>query len=355
MKKPPLILLRAETKANEYRTPLAPQEVTRLIKQGFSVIVESSPQRCFCDADYRTAGAQITYAGSWVGNTLLQEKNSWVLGLKELPEADFDLPQQHIYFAHIFKNQKGASKILQRFTRANGSILDLEYLMDSKGVRLAAFGYWAGYVGASLALWQWLKKRQGKNLQNLKPLNKKQLHQNINELIVKSKEKLPLCLIIGAKGKCGQGAQEALQNFSLISTLWDQKETEKLNRQEILQHHILLNCAFVNQKIEPFLTKEDLAKNLQLEVVCDVSCDFGSCYHPIPIYPRLTDWETPTINIDSKKKLSVIAIDNLPSLLPAEASKSFSKMLTPLLIKLPENSEEWQRSYFYFLKSSQEL
>ena len=33
-----------------------------------------------------------------------------------------------------------------------GALLDLEYLTDDHGRRLAAFGYWAGYVGAALAV-----------------------------------------------------------------------------------------------------------------------------------------------------------------------------------------------------------
>ena len=47
------ICLRAETKANEYRTPLAPKDAAKLLKKNCRVLVEKSSYRCFKDEDYK--------------------------------------------------------------------------------------------------------------------------------------------------------------------------------------------------------------------------------------------------------------------------------------------------------------
>ncbi len=50
---------------------------------------------------------------------------------------------------------------LRSFARGGGTLLDLEFLQDEKGRRLAAFGYHAGFAGAALALenWAWQLSR----------------------------------------------------------------------------------------------------------------------------------------------------------------------------------------------------
>ncbi len=67
-----------------------------------------------------------------------------VVGLKELPEDVAELRHEHIYFAHCYKNQAGWQDMLKRFQNGSGSLLDLEFLVDDKGRRIAAFGRPAG-------------------------------------------------------------------------------------------------------------------------------------------------------------------------------------------------------------------
>lgn len=47
--------------------------------------------------------------------------------------------------------------MLSHFPTRGGTVLDLEFLTDYKGRRVAAFGYRAGYAGAALAVeaWAW--------------------------------------------------------------------------------------------------------------------------------------------------------------------------------------------------------
>lgn len=47
------------------------------------------------------------------------------------------LEHVHVQFAHCYKQQSGWEKVLARFARGNGVLLDLEFLTDSSGRRVA--------------------------------------------------------------------------------------------------------------------------------------------------------------------------------------------------------------------------
>jgi hypothetical protein len=67
---------------------------------------------------------------------------------------DLTCAHRHIYFAHCFKEQNNWRGEMQRFHAGGGEILDLEFLTDENGRRVASFGFYAGYAGAALGLAQ---------------------------------------------------------------------------------------------------------------------------------------------------------------------------------------------------------
>ena len=67
-------------------------------------------------------------------------------------------------FGHAFKGQHSGKTLLQRFQAGGGTLYDLEYLTDSTGRRVAAFGYWAGYAGAAVSVIAWLAQQQVQNM-----------------------------------------------------------------------------------------------------------------------------------------------------------------------------------------------
>ena len=94
----------------------------------------------------------------------------------------------------------------------------------------------------------------------------------------------------------------------------------------------------------------------KLRIIGDISCDPDSSFNPIPIYKAPTNWAAPVVRVNASPTLDVMAIDNLPSLLPYESSVDFSKQLLPLLFDLndPENNV-WERAEKAFLKSLKEV
>jgi saccharopine dehydrogenase (NAD+, L-lysine-forming) len=148
----------------------------------------------------------------------------------------------------------------------------------------------------------------------------------------------PKAMIIGAAGRCGRGASELLSALGVEVTPWDIEETRRGGPfEEILDHDIFINCVFVSEPIPPFLTHETLARPHRLSVICDVSCDPLSEVNPLPIYQQTTTFDDPVVRVsDGDPAVDLIAIDHLPSMLPAESSASFSEQLSPFLLTLDE-------------------
>jgi saccharopine dehydrogenase (NAD+, L-lysine-forming) len=109
------ILLRAEVKGHEHRSPLTPTNAKALLDSGrFSISVERSDGsgscRIFKDEEYERVGCELVPAGSWPAYA----NGAVILGLKELPESEAPHTNDHIFFAHAFKLQDGAHASLAR-------------------------------------------------------------------------------------------------------------------------------------------------------------------------------------------------------------------------------------------------
>jgi saccharopine dehydrogenase (NAD+, L-lysine-forming) len=155
--------------------------------------------------------------------------------------------------------------------------------------------------------------------------------------------------VIGALGRSGRGARVALQEAGIDPTCWDLDETRDLDRRALLEHDVMVNCVLATTPVPPFLREADLDDPARrLRTVSDVTCDVGSPLNVLPVYDRTTEWTDPVRRLRKEPPLDLIAIDNLPSLLPREASVAFSGQLTPLLADL--DSDVWRRAAARFAK-----
>jgi len=326
------IWMRHETRPTERRAPIAPDDAARLVAHGIAVTVEESPQRVFPIAGYAAAGCAVAPAGGWVD----APDRVYVVGLKELPDEPAALRHRHVYFGHSYKGQPGARDLLDRFAAGGGALLDLEYLVDGAGRRQAAFGYWAGYAGAALAVLH----HRGRLPTPLRSTSRGALTRSLRRPATPAASPEPeRALVIGALGRSGRGARDALRAAGIEPTCWDLDETRVLDVAALLDHDILVNAVLVREPVAPFLTREALRRpGRRLSVVADVTCDAGSACNVLPIYDRPTSWAEPVHPVDG---LDIIAIDNLPSLLPRQASLAFSAELTPHLTTLGDAA--WQR------------
>ncbi|VAW05787.1 Saccharopine dehydrogenase [NAD+, L-lysine-forming] [hydrothermal vent metagenome] len=321
--------VRAEQRPNEERVGLTPDGAAALIKAGLTVTVEESHARAIGIEGYRDAGCTIAPEYSWPD----APRDAIIFGLKELPEDGTPLPHRHIMFGHAFKGQHSGRALLEHFRAGGGTLYDLEYLVDENARRVAAFGYWAGYAGAAVSLKCWAAQ------QRRQICGAVATYQGKDALLADLKADLdtarPTAIVIGALGRVGSGASDLCEALGVTVTKWDMAETASGGPfPEILTHDIFINCILARPGTPVFVPKSALTANRQLSVIGDVACDPDSDYNPVPIYDAATSWAAPATRVHGNPPLDVMAIDNLPSLLPVEASEDFAKQLLPSLLSL---------------------
>ena len=343
--------LRAEERANERRTPLTPEGAQILIASGFKVTVEDSIDRCISTQAFSDSGCNIVEKGTW----RKAPADAIILGLKELPDDGTSLPHTHIMFGHAFKGQPDGPALLRRFKDGGGTLLDLEYLTEDSGRRLVAFGYWAGFAGAAVSLLAWAAQQTGKVCPAVSVYDSEAaIADHVRHALGGA---TPTAIVIGALGRVGTGARDMCTRVGVPTTDWDIAETSNGGPfPEVLDHNILLNCILAGPGCPVFFPKEFVALTRKLGVIGDIACDPGSDYNPVPIYDRATTWAEPVIRVAENPMLDVMAIDNLPSLLPAESSSDFAGQLLPLLETLKNvNDPVWTRARKIFHQKSSEL
>lgn len=336
------IWLRAETLRMEPRTPLAPADAALLIEQGLKVTVEASPQRVFSDEEYTAVGCTLVPSGSWVN----APKDAFILGLKDLPSANTPLVHQHIFFGHVFKGQPAAANLLKRFHDGQGTLLDHEYLLGKDGKRVVGTGYWAGYVGAALGVWNWARQIRSKGtLSALTPFaSMQELVQAINRDLIAIPFR-PKVVVIGAKGRSGIGAVDLVKDLGLQATGWGRAETEAGGPfPQLLDFDVVVNCIGLEEPVKPFLNRDMLENRERLTVISDVSCDIGNPCNVFPWNDRTTSFSAPVRRYLQSPILDIIAIDRLPALLPRECSEQFSSEMAPLLVDLPKGNKVWKNA-----------
>ena len=302
------IFLRSETYENEFRTPIVPADVIRLMQHGATVLVEASLQRIFSDAEY---GASITIE-KWYE----QGPDTLIIGLKELDHLDKLNDHSHVYFSHSYKGQANADKILRAFARSNSRLYDLEYFLnDSK--RAIAFGFYAGMVGAALGLRQYFNRVAGfADITDLTPWDSK-------------REMLRFCRVVDCSiaiignGRCSAGARYLLDKFKIAYSVLTRSDKIDLSGYDLVINCITLDPSYT----ETWITDQQNSWKL---LIVDVSCDYAKPNNPIAIYNKGTSWASPVFNYGPN--ISVIAVDNLPSLLPRESSIEFSRTLVDILL-----------------------
>ncbi len=335
--------VRAEQRPNEERVGITPEGAKALLQAGIEVTVEESSVRAIPIDGYRDAGCAIAVENSWPQ----APADAIIFGLKELPEDGTPLTHRHILFGHAYKGQPSGQILLARFKAGGGTLYDLEYLVNPEGRRVAAFGYWAGYAGAAVALKCWAAQQHGGIAGPVSVYHgSAELRTDLSAELDATATSRPSAMVIGALGRVGSGAADLCVAMGVSVTKWDMDETAHGGPfPEILDHDILFNCILARPGTPVFIPASTRTDPRKLSVIGDIACDPDSEFSPIKVYDRATDWDAPALRVHAEPVLDVTAIDNLPSLLPVESSQDFAGQLLPSLLTLTTlDADVWGRA-----------
>jgi alanine dehydrogenase len=362
-------ILREEKQPVDKRTPLVPKHCKELISQfpDLEIYIQPSTNRCFTNDEFESAGVQVQ-------ENLLD--CNIILGVKEVPIQYLIPGKRYMFFSHTIKKQAHNLKLIQTMMDMNIELIDYEALVDENGVRLVAFGYWAGIVGAYNAIWMVQKRNYRRTLPRL--YQGKDYESSRGEL--KGLEFDKLKFIITGTGRVASGAVKVMEdagikrvnpeeflNMTFDHAVYTQLSSEHMfvpkfkhisySRKEFHEKplnyksdfekycavgNVLINCIYWDAKAPKLFTLKEMKKSeFNIKMIADITCDIAP-EASIPSTIKATTIEQPIFGflplrekmVDpfTKNAIDVMSIPNLPSELPRDASTSFSQDLSEKII-----------------------
>jgi alanine dehydrogenase len=376
-KKITLSILR-EARADENRTPFSPTQISNLLKKfsNLKIIVQPSKRRCFKDEDYLKVGAQITDDLS---------SADIIFGVKEVEISTLIKNKTYLFFSHTSKvrqyigqviNDKAIiykKELLKEVIKKNITLIDYENVRDvsGEGYRYLGFGRFAGIIGAYNTLNLYLKLYTEQALPRAFEINN---YAQVKKLISKQNFNKIKILLTGS-GRAAKGAMEMLKyanirqvtldNYlnkkydeAIFSNISPGKYVERkdgkvssyqdyiLNPQEynskvknyLFDTDMFIACHYWDSKFPKLFSPKQINEFKNLKIIGDVTCDINGS---VPTTIRSTSIAKPyySINTDSMKEMelgnkgiAIMAVDNLPSELPRDASEEFgSSVISEIL------------------------
>ena len=358
-----------EARIDENRTPFSPFQISNLLNKfsNLKIIVQSSNRRCFKDEDYLKAGAQIT-------DDL--RSADIIFGVKEVDVSMLIKDKTYLFFSHTSKVRQYIDQVivdkaiiykkelLKEVIKKNITLIDYENVRDvsGKGYRYLGFGRFAGIIGTynTLNLYLKLYNKQALprafEINNYKEIKKQISKQNFNKIKI----------LVTGSGRASKGAIEMLKhtnikqvsandylnkkyNEAVFSNISPTKHVERKDGKTSSYQDYILNPHEYNSKVKNYLFDTDMfiachywdsklpklfsPKQINefksLKIIGDVTCDINGS---VPTTIRSTSIAKPYYSINTismkeielgKKGIAVMAVDNLPSELPREASEEF--------------------------------
>nr|XP_018667627.1 alpha-aminoadipic semialdehyde synthase, mitochondrial [Ciona intestinalis] len=135
----PIVAIRREDNVVwERRAPLAPSHVRKLVHDGIKVLVQPANKRAFPVQEYVSVGATIQEDLS---------EASVILGVKQVPVDCLQADKTYIFFSHTIKAQDENMPMLDAILERNIRLIDYEMMAEANGMRVVAFGQYAGSAG----------------------------------------------------------------------------------------------------------------------------------------------------------------------------------------------------------------
>jgi saccharopine dehydrogenase (NAD+, L-lysine forming) len=343
---------------HDRRVLLSPEQCAQLREsQKMQITVQSSEIRCFSDEEYRNAGF-VPQAS--VGNADI------LLGIKEVPIDQLIADKTYFFFSHTIKKQPYNRKLLKAVVEKGIRLIDYEVITDEKGARLIAFGHFAGMVGAHNGLYAFGRKT---GLFSLPRMNDCHDYADV-KAYYRRLTLPPIKIVLTGGGRVATGAREVLLDMGIAEKLPDDFVKKTFSRPVFTQIHaehyaqrkdgkrfdkldfytnseayrsiferfahvsdVFINGIFYDGKAPRFFEREEmLDPHFKIQTIADITCDMmpgssvpstiqaSTIADPVYGFDALTNQVCAPYQIG---KVDMMAIDNLPSELPRDASQYF--------------------------------
>ncbi|MFV0377130.1 MAG: NAD(P)-dependent oxidoreductase [Mangrovibacterium sp.] len=352
-------VLRETQHLSDRRVAITPETAGRIrtTYPQVEVLVQPSPVRIHTDDQYRAIGIPVVEDLS--GCDVL-------IGVKEVAPETLLEGKTYITFAHVAKQQDYNQPLLAAMSQKRITLVDHEYFTDKQNNRLAAFGFWAGVVGSYYAFQGIARRFQHTDIPAPERcIDLTDLQHQVQKLTLPS-----LKLLVTGGGRVAAGALEIIRAAgirevspeSFLSTKFEQavycrigpenyvaKTDGSFNQNEFYANpteyqstfapflkatDVFIPCHFWDSRSPAFFTREQLASpEFRISLIADISCDLNG---PIPTSIRASSIDSPYYDIEpatmnekppfsGSRHVTVMAVDNLPSALPLDASRSFAR------------------------------
>ena len=361
-------LLREWKEPVDKRVALTPDQCVQFTNKfpEIELVVEKSPDRTFSDQAYKKLGIAVV---SDVSDCDI------LFGIKEVPIEKLIPNKTYFFFSHTIKEQAYNRDLLRAILEKNITLIDYETLTWSEGGRILGFGKWAGIAGAYNAFLTWGKKT---DKFTLPPAYETDDYEESIRLLSEL-DLNRLRVVFTGNGRVADGIREVLEQMKLkecspqefISqpprnayftqlTSWDlyhRKDGGPWDIQHFYNNHdayccefdnflpytdILINGIYWEESMPPFFTVKDTKQsNFAIKVIADITCDVQGS---IPITMEATNIYNPTFGWSKSEQkqvapfgedtIDIMAVNNLPTELPKNASEEFGSLLLEHILPL---------------------
>lgn len=358
-------LIREGKVPSDTRVALTPDQCREVMDAhpDVRVVVESSPDRSFADAEYTAAGIPVV--------TDLSECDL-LLGIKEVPVRQVIPGKRYMFFSHTVKEQPYNRTLMRTMVAGGNTLIDYERLVDERGNRVTGFGFWAGAVGAHTGLWAYGQRTGAFTLPRAYELGSLAAIGAAYKRLVLP----PMRIVVTGSGRVPRGALHVLRMAGIrtgnidefLSGARDQPmllhlpvpqlyarldsrpsmmtyrradffahpERYRCLFEDLVGHtDLLINGIYWNDRIPRLFEASAVGSDgFTISTISDVTDDAGGS---VPINLGDQSIADPVYGVDRTTlektapflpgSVDVIAVGNMPNELPRDASQGFGRML----------------------------
>lgn len=359
-------LIREGKNPADNRVAITPSQCKWIHKQysNVRILVESSPDRCFSDREYASAGVEVTDDVSTA---------DILMGIKEVPVSKLLPGKTYLFFSHTKKKQPHNRGLMRAILEKNIRLIDYECLEHEDGQRIIGFGFFAGVVGAHNGMMAY------GNRTGLYTMDRVYKQRSFRELIhTYFGLRLPnVKIAVTGSGRVAHGILEIMNLMGIHEVepddylrrrfaypvytqikgadLYARKSDGQYSRHEFHEHpewyrckflpyaeqtDILMNGVYWDKNVPRLFEKSDVVSdNFLIRTIADITDDADGS---VPINLGDHAIEDPVYGVDRNTlqktapylpdSIDVMAVGNLPNELPRDASRYFGEQLIKFIL-----------------------